>query len=540
MAKLYIVPTPIGNLDDITLRAVNVLRSVDFILAEDTRTTSFLLKHLGIEQKLRSHHKFNEHATVEMVAGAITAGRNAALVSDAGTPGISDPGFLLVRTCVEAGIEVETLPGATALIPALVQSGFPCDRFCFEGFLPQKKGRMKQLQALAGEERTMIFYESPYRVVRCLEQFAEVFGEDRRVSVSREITKKFEQTVRGTVAEVYAKIEKDIEEGLPLINDVIYSVPKYHFNKRAANAFAARFYLYYQKWDEAVKYATVALTNSPAGSLRNYEELLEYPMNNGATLNTAATYYVSADLTCNFMMATAYSYAGRVFGGYGVGMQYNHGQMIADNEGIDCTNTPFAPYTWKCEPLRFVSGIDKILLPRVPYLIEYLDPVAGTGYRHTVYPLFTAEETLLTRAEAYIMQKEYTAALNDMNLYLSNSCSKYKTLTEANISSWAASVADYDPKNPTPKKPLNPAFEIDRTQEGMIHTLLLLRRYETLHYGLRWFDVKRFGIEIYRRTLTSNDLGIKSVDDTLEVRDNRRAVQLPADVLAADMTPNPR
>ena len=198
MAKLYIVPTPIGNLDDITLRAVNVLRSVDFILAEDTRTTSFLLKHLGIEQKLRSHHKFNEHATVRLIA----AGRDAALVSDAGTPGISDPGFLLVRTCVEAGIEVETLPGATALIPALVQSGFPCDRFCFEGFLPQKKGRSKQLQTLADEERTMVFYESPYRVVKCLEQFAEVFGPERRVSVSRELTKKFEQTVRGTVAEV--------------------------------------------------------------------------------------------------------------------------------------------------------------------------------------------------------------------------------------------------------------------------------------------------------------------------------------------------
>ena len=202
MAKLYIVPTPIGNLDDITLRAVNVLRDVDFILAEDTRTTSFLLKHLGIEKKLYSHHKFNEHATVKMVAESIAAGRNAALVSDAGTPGISDPGFLLVRTCVEAGIEVGTLPGATALIPALVQSGFPCDRFCFEGFLPQKKGRAKQLQSLAAEERTMIFYESPYRVVKCLEQFAEVFGPERRVSVSRELTKKFEQTVRGTVAEV--------------------------------------------------------------------------------------------------------------------------------------------------------------------------------------------------------------------------------------------------------------------------------------------------------------------------------------------------
>ena len=202
MAKLYIVPTPIGNLDDITLRAVNVLRTVDFILAEDTRTTSFLLKHLGIEKKLRSHPKFNEHATVELVAGEIAAGRDAALVSDAGTPGISDPGFLLVRTCVGAGIEVETLPGATAFVPALVQSGFPCDRFCFEGFLPQKKGRTKHLLALAEEERTMVFYESPYRVVRCLEQFAEVFGPDRAVSVSRELTKKFEQTVRGSVAEV--------------------------------------------------------------------------------------------------------------------------------------------------------------------------------------------------------------------------------------------------------------------------------------------------------------------------------------------------
>ncbi len=202
MSKLYVVPTPIGNLGDITLRAVEVLREVDFILAEDTRTTSFLLKHLGIEKKMYSHHKFNEHATVRMVAESIEAGKTVALVSDAGTPGISDPGFLLVRTCVEVGIAVETLPGATACIPALVQSGFPCDRFCFEGFLPQKKGRNKRLQELADEERTMIFYESPFRVVKCLEQFAEVFGDEREVSVTREISKKFEQTVRGTVAEV--------------------------------------------------------------------------------------------------------------------------------------------------------------------------------------------------------------------------------------------------------------------------------------------------------------------------------------------------
>lgn len=202
MAKLYIVPTPIGNLDDITLRAIRVLQEVDFILAEDTRTSSVLLRHLGIEKRMHAHHKFNEHATVQMVAEAIAGGRTVALISDAGTPGISDPGFLLVRTCVDQGIEVETLPGATAAIPALIQSGFPCDRFCFEGFLPQKKGRMKTLEALANEERTMIFYESPFRVVKCLEQMAEVFGGDRRVSVSRELSKKFEQTVRGTLLEV--------------------------------------------------------------------------------------------------------------------------------------------------------------------------------------------------------------------------------------------------------------------------------------------------------------------------------------------------
>lgn len=202
MAKLYVVPTPIGNLEDITLRAINTLREVDFILAEDTRTTSHLLRHLGIEKPMHSHHKFNEHATVERVAESIAAGHDVALVSDAGTPGISDPGFLLVRKCVERDIEVVTLPGATALIPAVVQSGFPCDKFCFEGFLPQKKGRMKRLEELASERRTIILYESPYRVVKCLEQLAETFGRERRVAVVREITKKFEETVRGTLAEV--------------------------------------------------------------------------------------------------------------------------------------------------------------------------------------------------------------------------------------------------------------------------------------------------------------------------------------------------
>lgn len=213
MAKLYIVPTPIGNLEDITLRAIRILKEVDFILAEDTRTSAVLLKHLGIEKPLRSHHKFNEHATVQMVADAIEAGKDIALISDAGTPGISDPGFLLVRTCVERGIEVTTLPGATALIPAVVQSGFPCDRFCFEGFLPQKKGRKKRIEALAEEERTMIFYESPFRVVKCLEQLGEVLGMEREVAVSREITKMFEESVRGTLGEVAEHFRQHAPKG---------------------------------------------------------------------------------------------------------------------------------------------------------------------------------------------------------------------------------------------------------------------------------------------------------------------------------------
>lgn len=224
MSKLYIVPTPIGNLDDITLRAIKTLEAADFILAEDTRTTSVLLKHLGIEKRLYAHHKFNEHATAASLTETIGEGRTVALVSDAGTPGISDPGFLLVRSCVEAGIEVETLPGATALIPALVQSGFPCDRFCFEGFLPQKKGRMKRLEELRDEQRSIIFYESPHRVQKCLEQMGEVFGTERRVSVSRELTKKFEQTVRGTIAEVAEHFAQNEPKGEFVI--VVAGAPK--------------------------------------------------------------------------------------------------------------------------------------------------------------------------------------------------------------------------------------------------------------------------------------------------------------------------
>ena len=202
--KLYLVPTPIGNLDDITLRAIKILQSADAILAEDTRTSGVLLRHLNISKPLHSYHIFNEHQTVQRLVNQLKEGKTLALVSDAGTPGISDPGFLLVRACIQNNIPVECLPGPTAFVPALVNSGLPNDRFTFEGFLPHKKGRQTRLAELAGEERTMVFYESPHRLLKTLQQFAEVFGADRPAGVSRELTKLFEENQRGTLSELIA------------------------------------------------------------------------------------------------------------------------------------------------------------------------------------------------------------------------------------------------------------------------------------------------------------------------------------------------
>lgn len=213
MGTLYIVPTPVGNMEDMTMRAVRILKEADLVLAEDTRTSGILLKHFDIQNHLMSHHKFNEHGTSAGIVQRLKGGQTVALISDAGTPAISDPGFYLVREAVKEGIEVQTLPGATAFVPALVSSGLPCDRFCFEGFLPQKKGRQTRLQQLAGEQRTMIFYESPYRVVKTLQQFAEVFGTDRKVSVCREISKVHEESVRGTIDDVIAHFKETEPRG---------------------------------------------------------------------------------------------------------------------------------------------------------------------------------------------------------------------------------------------------------------------------------------------------------------------------------------
>jgi len=213
MSKLYIIPTPIGNLEDITLRALRILKEVDVILAEDTRTSSKLLKHYEISKKLVAHHQHNEHKSLERVIETIKAGETMALISDAGTPAISDPGFLLVRECIKHDVEIECLPGATAFVPALVNSGFPCDKFVFEGFLPHKKGRQTRLKILAIETRTVIFYESTHRLLKTLNQLSEFFGEERQVSVSRELTKMHEETVRGTVTEVIEYYNNHVTKG---------------------------------------------------------------------------------------------------------------------------------------------------------------------------------------------------------------------------------------------------------------------------------------------------------------------------------------
>ncbi len=213
MSKLYLVPTPIGNLEDMTLRAIKVLKSVDLILAEDTRTSGKLLKHFEITTSMQSHHMHNEHKTVDRIIERLKGGETIALISDAGTPAISDPGFLLTRACVTQGLAVECLPGATAFVPALVNSGLPNDKFVFEGFLPIKKGRQTRLKKLAEETRTMIFYESPHKLVKTLTHFATYFGEDRQISVSRELTKLYEETVRGTLQEVIQHFENKPPKG---------------------------------------------------------------------------------------------------------------------------------------------------------------------------------------------------------------------------------------------------------------------------------------------------------------------------------------
>ena len=351
---------------------------------------------------------------------------------------------------------------------------------------------------------------------------------------------------RGTVLEDYEKMAKDIEEGLPLINDANFAVPKYHFNSKAAYTFASRFYLFYQNWDKTIEYATKALGASPKEVLRDYVSLVALPRD----IINVGKLYTSTSMKSNFLVQTGYSNLGTIFGPYYTGSRYSHGNLIAQKEsfnqapwGVYPTNVYNYNNMYKLRPYIYAgTNLDKTLVPRIPYLFEYTDPVALVGYRRALYVALKAEEALLNRAEAYVMSGKYTEALSDMNLWTLNTLNpsySTPTLTEASIETWVGNYEYYTAELPTPKKKLNPDFTIAAgKQESFIHCLLFMRRHEFMHEGMRWFDVKRYGIEIYRRTV--DGLNIKSVDDKLEIRDNRRAIQLPKDAVDAGITPNPR
>ena len=351
---------------------------------------------------------------------------------------------------------------------------------------------------------------------------------------------------RGSVANVYDKIDQDLVEGIPLINDVIYSTPKFHFNRKAAYAFAARFYLFYQKWDRAIECANTVLGNSPQSMLRDVEYMasLNLVSVDGKSLPHILE-YINAQRPCNLLLQTGVS----ELGSWTVGIYSSSPTGFAHTNWLDKTETfnavqPFGKPSYYERSYAVNDGSqDKTWMWRLPYKFEYSDPVNLIGFPHTVYPAFTVEETLLVRAEAYIMKKLYGPALDDMNMwagvYVKSGGTK---MTEASINKWVSTNGFYKPASPTPIKEIKaPAFPLDPgTQTNMCYALLQLRRYETMHMGLRWFDVKRYGITIYRRKLTKSHDKLEIVTGTLNARDPRSAIQIPPDVTSAGMTPNPR
>jgi tetratricopeptide (TPR) repeat protein len=350
---------------------------------------------------------------------------------------------------------------------------------------------------------------------------------------------------RGTVAGVYAKIEADIEEGLPLIDDDIYTVPKYHFNRKAAHAFAARFYLYYRKYDKVIMCANEVLGANPTGMLRDMAYFGSLPTG-ALELDNVAQDYVKPTHNANLLLMTGLSHAGRFYSIYINGKRYCHSDIIAEKESCR-TGGPWGEFTTS---LYYLSGaslglignpVKFTMFPKLPDLVEYTDPVAQTGYFRTVYPAFQTDETLLCRAEAYIMKQEYDRGVADLNLWATTHVKQgRKVMTPASIDAYYKKMAYYQLSQPTPKKHLNPETPFVSTlQENLIHCLLHIRRIETVFEGLRWFDVKRYGIVIYRRAIGAN-LEITQIGTPLTVDDPRRAIQLPADVITAGLTPNPR
>lgn len=350
---------------------------------------------------------------------------------------------------------------------------------------------------------------------------------------------------RGNVAEVYRRIDEDLQEGLKYLNGSYYSVPKYHFNQKAAYAFAARFYLFYEKWDECIKYATMCLGSAPKTMLRNYSTVASMTSDFEAYSNE----YVNSSLNCNLLLSTAYSTLGYTFGPYTTNKRYAHGYYLAGNETAKATNVWGAQNDYYT-PIKSYSGTNReyCIYWRLPAMFEYTDAVAHTGYNRTVYPVFSADECLLNRAEAYALTKNYDAAVADLNLWVGNQIkdSVAVTLTAQKITDFYNGVkysySDVEGTESTVKKHLNPAFAIDAegsTQECLLQCVLGMRRIECMGLGIRWFDIRRYGIEYPRRTMTSSGVPDK-VTDFLSKDDPRRAIQLSPKVLDAGVTPNPR
>ena len=358
---------------------------------------------------------------------------------------------------------------------------------------------------------------------------------------------------RGTVAEVYQKIYEDLEEGLPLIDDSNYAIQKYHFNQKAAYTFASRFYLFYGEWEKAIECANVVLGSAPADLLRDYAALTALPRDEGVV----TVQYNSTNNKNNLLVHTGYSALGIYIGPYYTGKRHTHGHALmvsevlnlapwGQAEEISMKNTDAYNF-YKLQPYKYAAAnLDFVMFPRIPYLFEYMDPVAQTGYHRTNLAVITADEALLNRAEANILLGNYEAALADINIWTANTLNASKAkvvLTQKDIEDWANGLEYYTSLKPTPKKHLNPLHidvEEGSTLEAFLHAILYIRRVEFLHMGMRWFDIKRYGIEITRRTLSTTAVEPINEYDVLTLDDERRAIQIPKDVISAGMTPNPR
>ena len=346
---------------------------------------------------------------------------------------------------------------------------------------------------------------------------------------------------RGTVEDVYKNIDKDIQTALPMVGDTHLKVPKYHFNTQAAYAFAARFYLFYEKWDKAAEYATQCLGSNPASMLRDWDEMESFGITNDLTPRT--NLYIDATSNSNLLLITAISAMGIWSANYGYLSRYSHNSYISETETLEAPNVWGNSNMMRCAPLSFKGGaLDRVLVAKLPYLFEELDPVNKTGYYRTVYPAFKADLTLLERAEAYIMMRNYTAACADLTMWMQNWTRSRMTLTPDNVKAFYDGLAYSNSFAPTMKKHLHPAFDIDAegsVQESLLQCVLSFKRLETIYEGYRWFDIKRYGINITRRTMNARSEPAE-VTDSLGTNDLRRAIQLPAIVIQAGMEANPR